>query len=52
MLIVLRVRLVEDLESVAKWVDANNLKLNVKKTQMLLMGMKWREQELEQVKLK
>ena len=44
--------LVEDLESVARWVDANKLKLNVKKTQMLLMSRKQREQELNQVKVR
>ena len=39
----------EDLESVARWVDANKLRLNARKTQMLLMSRKRREQELEQV---
>ena len=41
--------LVADLESVVRWVDANKLRLNVNKTQMLLMSRKRREQELEQV---
>ena len=44
--------LVEDLERVAKWVDANKLRLNVNKTQMLLMSRKRREQELEQVEVR
>ena len=44
--------LVEDLESVAKWVDANKLRLNVNKTQVLLMSRKRREQELEQVEVR
>ena len=35
--------LTEDLGSMARWVDANKLRLNVKKTQMLLMH----EQETE-----
>ena len=30
--------LVEDLEGVAKWVEANKLRLNVEKTQMLLLS--------------
>ena len=34
------------------WVDANKLRLNVKKTQMLLMSRKRREEELEQVKVR
>ena len=44
--------LVEDLKSVARWVDANKLRLNVKKTQMVLMSRKQREPELNQVKVR
>ena len=39
----------KDLNSVCQWVDENKLKLNVKKTQLLLLGRKGRAQELEDV---
>lgn len=42
----------EDLENVARWVEANKLKLNVEKTQLLLLSRKWRAQELESVEVR
>ena len=44
--------LTNDLESVVRWVDTNKLRLNVKKTQLLLMSRKRREHELEQVQVR
>ena len=38
-----------DLEGVSRWVSDNRLKLNVGKTQLLLLERKRRERELEQV---
>ena len=45
-------KLKNDAERVAKWVEANKLRLNVMKTNLLLMSRKRRAQELQQVKLK
>ena len=39
----------EDLDSVARWADGNGLKLNTRKTQLLLLGRRRREKELGQV---
>ena len=44
--------LTDDLENVAKWVDANRLKLNMKKTQLVLMSRKRRKNELDSVCVK
>ena len=41
--------LTNDVERVAKWVEANKLRLNVTKTNLLLMSRKRRAQELQQV---
>ena len=41
--------LTNDVERVAKWVEANKLRLNVTKTNPLLMSRKRRAQELQQV---
>ena len=45
-------KLKNDAERVAKWVEANKLRLNVMKTNLLLMSRKRRAQELQQVKVK
>ena len=44
--------LTDDLENVAKWVDANKLKFNMKKTQLVLMSRKRGEYELDPVCVK
>ena len=44
--------LTNDFESVVRWVDTNKLRLNVKKTQLLLMSRKRREHELEHVQVR
>ena len=44
--------LVSDIQSVHRWMDVNELKLNVKKTKLLLMSRKKREQELELVRVR
>ena len=36
---------------VAEWVQRNKLTFNVKKTQLLLQGRRWREAELNQVEV-
>ena len=41
----------EDVEKVSQWVDRNDLKLNVKKTNLMLIGRKRREKELNEVKV-
>ena len=38
--------LTDDLENVSKWVDANKLKFNMKKTHLVLMSRKQRKNEL------
>ena len=43
--------LVDDLEGVARWVEANKLQLNVKKTKLLLLSRKRRARELENVEV-
>ena len=40
-----------DMESITKRMDKNRLKLNVKKTQLLLLGRRFRAHELESVKV-
>lgn len=37
----------EDLEDVTRWMEANKLKSNVEKTQLLLLSRKQRAQKLE-----
>ena len=44
--------LTSDVEGVSRWVKKNKLRLNVKKTQMLLLGRKRRVQELERMEVK
>ena len=44
--------LTDDLENVSKWVDTNKLKLNMKKTQLVLMSRKRRKNELDSVCVK
>ena len=44
--------LTDDLENVSKWVDANKLKLNMNKTQLVLMSRKRRRNELDSVCVK
>ena len=44
--------LVNDLENVASWVKVNKLKLNVKKSQLMLFSRKQRAQELEHVEIR
>ena len=44
--------LTDDLENVSKWVDANKLKHNMKKTQLVLMSRKRRKNELDSVCVK
>ena len=44
--------LTDDLQNVAKWIDANRLKLNMKKTQLVLMSRKRRKNELDSVCVK
>ena len=39
------------LENVAKWVDDNGLRINVKKTQVMFLSTKGRKKELENAKL-
>ena len=41
----------EDVEKVSQWADRNDLKLNVKKTNFMLIGRKRREKELNEVKV-
>ena len=41
----------EDVEKVSQWTDTNDLKLNVKKTNLMLFGRKRREKELNEVKV-
>ena len=41
----------EDVEKVSQWADRNDLKLNVKKTNLMLIGRKRREKELNEVKV-
>ena len=41
----------EDVEKVSQWIDRNDLKLNVKKTNLMLIGRKRREKELNEVKV-
>ena len=36
----------EDVEKIPQWADRNDLKLNVKKTNLILIGRKRREKEL------
>ena len=45
----LEAMLEKDLNDVVQWVDENKLKLDAKKTQLLLLGRKGRAQELEDV---
>ena len=40
----------EDVEKVSQWADRDDLKLNVKKTNLMLIGRKKREKELNEVK--
>ena len=47
----LREGLEEDADNVMKWAENNGLKLNTKKTQLLLIGRKKRERELAQVRV-
>ena len=47
----LREGLEDDADNVMKWAENNGLKLNTKKTQLLLIGRKKRERELAQVKV-
>ena len=42
----------DDLGRVARWVEVNKLRLNVGKTQLLLLSRKHRKHELEQVRVK
>ena len=42
----------EGAANVAEWVQRNMLTLNVKKTQLLLLGRRWREAELNQVEVR
>ena len=44
--------LTSDVEGVSRWVKKNKLRLNMKKTQMLLLGRKRRVQELERMEVK
>lgn len=44
--------LTDDVERVARWIEANKLRLNVTKTNLLLTSRKRRVRELEQVKVK
>ena len=44
--------LTDDVERVARWIEANKLRLNVTKTNLLLTSRKRRMHELEQVKVK
>ena len=39
------------LENVAKWVDGNGLRINLKKTQVMFLSTKGRKKELENAKL-
>ncbi len=41
----------KELNSIDRWVDRNHLKLNVKKTQLLLLGRKSRMHQLDSVKV-
>ena len=47
----LELSLNRDMESITKWMDKNRLKLNAKKTQLLLLGRRFRAHELESVKV-
>ena len=47
----LRKSLEEDADNVMKWADSNVLKLNAKKTQLLLLGRKRMKSELAQVRV-
>ena len=47
----LKVVLERDLGRVVGWVKENNLKLNVKKTQLLMLSRKSRAQEVESTKV-
>ena len=47
----LREGLEEDADNLMKWAEKNGLKLNTKKTQLLLIGRKKRERELAQVRV-
>ena len=43
--------LVDDLQGVARWVEANKLQLNVKKTKLILLSRKRRAHELKNVEV-
>ena len=43
--------LTRNVEDVARWVEENRLRLNVKKTQMLLLSRRGRRRELDSVKV-
>ena len=47
----LGVELEKDVKSVAEWVEKNGLKLNMKKTQLLLLGRKGRAHELQDIRV-
>jgi len=44
--------LVDDLQGVARWVEANKLQLNVKKTKLILLSRKRRAHELKNVEVR
>ena len=44
--------LTRNVEDVARWVEENRLRLNVKKTQMLLLSRRGRRRELDSVEVK
>ena len=44
-------KLDEDLQHVMKWADDNKLKMNTRKTQLLLLSRKRREREMSRVRV-
>ena len=44
--------MVSDMQRISQWVDKNGLKLNIKETQLLLLGRRRRKTELAEVKVR